>query len=115
LFWLLQAEFPILGDMEKPQKVPKLVTIAVLTVTTTVFWIGFGIYRVFTTKESEPLPSEVTLPLSPTLDQTVLSGLQARLLLTEAEIGETILTTNEATPAASPVPEATGSGEVVQE
>lgn len=93
--------------MEKIQKVPKLVTIAILTVITIVFWIGFGIYRIFTKSESTPLASDVTLPLSPTLDQSVLSGLKNRLVLTDNEIGETILTTNESTPAATATPEET--------
>ncbi len=90
--------------MKKQTKAPSLVTIAILTVVTIIFWIGFGVYRIFTSKPSPPVPKEVTLPLNPNLNTTILNSLQNKTYLDESQIGATVI---EQLTEPSPSPEAT--------
>jgi hypothetical protein len=90
--------------MKKQTKMPSLVTIAILTAVTVIFWIGFGVYRIFTSKPSPPVPREIILPVNPNLDTTILNGLQNKIYFTESQIGATVI---ERLTEPSPSPEAT--------
>lgn len=98
--------------MKEIKKVPSIITIAVLTAVTIVFWIGFGVYRVFTDQPSEPVSADVLAPLTPTLDLAKLQLLEQRLYLQEGQIGETVLQSQESpqpTPTATPLASPTAS------
>ncbi len=94
-------------------KAPKLVTIAVLTLITAVFWAGFEVYRIFTQKPTPPVPQTIINPINPTLDQNTLNSLQGRMYLDESQIGQTIATTPapvaQPTPPPAPTPNASPS------
>lgn len=94
--------------MTKP-KTPKIVVVAILTVVTVVFWIGFGVYRIITAEPEIDVPREILLPLNPNLDVASLNELQSRLYLSEEEIGERVVVSTA--PTASPESEATSSAE----
>lgn len=89
--------------MKKQTKTPSLVTIAILTAVTIIFWIGFGVYRIFTSEPPLPVPKEVVLPLNSNLDTTTLNGLQNKIYFTESQIGATVI---EQFTEPSPNPEA---------
>jgi hypothetical protein len=104
-------------------KVPNLVTIAILTVITVVFWIAFGVFRIFSAKSETSVPNEVLIPLDPTLDKDVVDKIGQRIYFDkglsfetvpvqtatpEPEVSEPVV----ASPSASPEP-ATGSGEII--
>lgn len=90
--------------MKEKTKTPSLVTIAILTTVTIVFWIGFGVYRIFTSKPSSPVPQEVILPLNSNLDMTALNGLQNKMYFSESQIGPTVI---QPVSQPAPTPEAT--------
>lgn len=104
--------------MKNRIKAPSSIVIAVLTVITIIFWIGFEVFRIFTTKPAPVVPKEIIAPLSPTLDSGGLTRLQESVYLTESEIGDTIIkevSVPEASPATpEPTPIGTESGEVTQ-
>lgn len=56
----------------KPPKVPSLVSIAILTAITLVFWAFFSAYRIFTVKPPIKVSPEVVAPLTPSLDKNAL-------------------------------------------
>ena len=95
--------------MKKQIKAPAIVTIAVLTVITVVFWIGFETFRLVTKKPEAPVPPEIIAPLNPTLDANVITKLQQRVYLKEEEIGNIIITKVSEEPASSPEPQEGGS------
>lgn len=90
----------------KKTKIPSLVTIAILTAITIVFWVFFSAYRAFTTKPSPSVSENILQPLTPTLDTDALSKIQGRTFLSEQQIGGTIITgtTPSATTTPTPTP-----------
>ncbi len=91
--------------MRKKLKTPTLVTTAVLTLITVIFWVAFEVYRTITHKPPPVVPEEIILPLNPTLDQNILNGLSKRINLGESEVGN--LTAENQTPTPVPTPEVT--------
>lgn len=67
-------------------KVPGLVTMAILTLITVIFWVFFNVYRVFTKKSPYVVPEEVLTPIDPNLDQNILAKLSQRKYLEESII-----------------------------
>lgn len=61
----------------KPPRVPSLVSIAILTAITLIFWAFFTAYRVFTTKPPLTVPTELTEPLTPNLDRNTLDKIES--------------------------------------
>ena len=78
--------------MKKP-KPPSIVTIAVMTLITVVFWTFFSVYRVFTSKSPTEVPEEILRPINASLDPEALSLLEERYYLEESEIPEIIHST----------------------
>lgn len=84
----------------KKLKTPSLVTLAILTTITIVFWVFFSVYRVFASKPSAAVPLEILEPISPTLDSATLDKIQQGVYLPEENIPENIVTP----PSVSPIP-----------
>ena len=80
--------------MYKP-KPPKLVTIAVVTTITLIFWVFFGLYEILTTKSNVEVPEVLLQEINPTLDTTVLGQLQNRLFFEEGQVEPLPQTTEE--------------------
>lgn len=59
--------------------------IIALTVLTTLFWVGFDVYRALTTKPVPVVPAEVLAPITPTLDENVLNSLPNKVYLENAQ------------------------------
>ncbi len=98
----------------KTPKAPRMVTIAVITTTTIIFWVFFEIYRVFTTSPPVNVPSELMKSISPSLDTVALDNIHQRIYLEEEEIPETLIGVPlllSPTPTQTPTP-ATGSAEI---
>lgn len=85
--------------MKKKLKTPTLVTTAVLTLITVIFWVAFEVYRTLTTKPAPVVPAEIIAPLNPTLDEATLNKLKLRINLSDDEVGNLV--------AGTPVPVAT--------
>lgn len=105
----------------KNNKLPGLVTLAILTVITAVIWVFFSVYRVFTSKPETKVPANIILPLSPELNSNSISNIEKRIFIEENQIPDrATVTTKEipvpivVSPTASPsaIPEATGSAQI---
>lgn len=84
-------------------KLPSLVTIAMLTLITIIFWIFFSVFRLLTTKPGIQVADEILRPLTPTLDRAALEKLQARIYVSEGELGNLpVLTSSPPAPTATP-------------
>jgi len=97
------------------EKVPNLVTLAILTTITVIFWVFFNIYREFTAKPAPIVPSELLESFSPKLDTEALDKLEKRFFyegtIPLSEITVPVLTpspqeTPSPTPTPSPSPQA---------
>lgn len=96
--------------MKKKLKTPTLVTTAILTMITVVFWIAFEVYRTITTKPAPTVPQEVIAPLNPTLDEGTLNKLQLRINLDENQVGNlAVADLSSATPLPTETPVASPS------
>ncbi len=104
--------------MNKKKKLPPIVQLAILTMITSIVWVGFEVYRAFTTEPAPTLASGALTPLDPTLDASNLNALQQRLYLSDSQLtvvtpvpSPTIAPTAAAssTPTLSPEPTASTS------
>lgn len=60
--------------MKRP-KPPSIITVAIITTITIIFWIFFSVYQILTGEPDVEVPESLLKPLNPTLDQEVLSTL----------------------------------------
>jgi hypothetical protein len=96
----------------KEPKAPRLVTIAIVTTTTIIFWVFFELYRVFTTTPPVNVPGELMKPIVPSLDISALDNVNGRIYLEEGEITEIVVGSPFTLPL--PTPTATESAEVTE-
>jgi hypothetical protein len=64
--------------MNKP-KAPRLVTVAVFTTITIIFWVFMGLYNLITSKPPANVDPELLKPINPTLEQEALNRLENRV------------------------------------
>ena len=64
-------------------KAPRLVTVAICTTITVVFWIFVGLYTIFTSKSQVEVDPKILEPLIPTLDTNALSQLEGKVFFEE--------------------------------
>lgn len=69
----------------KPSKVPSLVSIAILTTITIVFWVIFNVYRNFTEKPAATIDEALLAPLSPSLDVSTIDKMERGLFFEEGQ------------------------------
>lgn len=94
----------------KKQKIPSLVSIAILTTITVLFWVGFSVYRIFSEEPDPSVPAEIIEPLTPTLDSATIDKIEQRIFYEEGEV-ETQIASPSPTPLEAPAasPEASPS------
>jgi hypothetical protein len=63
--------------MKKP-RAPRLVTTAITTTITIIFWIFFTLYQVFITKPAPSVEPELLEPINPTLNTDILDKIGNR-------------------------------------
>jgi hypothetical protein len=63
----------------KKSKLPSLVTVLVLTLVTALTWVGFEIYRAFTTTPEPSVSEEILSPITPSLDAGTIGKIQSGL------------------------------------
>lgn len=110
--------------MRKP-KPPKLVTIAITTTITIIFWIFLTLYRVLTTKPAPSVDPALLEPIDATLDVTSLEKLKNLVFYEEGSFTPPPVNTSAlVTPTVSPSPTQTpelpeeepiGEDEIVEE
>jgi len=91
----------------KKEKTPNIVSLAILTLITSILWIFFSLYRVFIEKSDTNVPQEILEPLSPTLDEAIISEIEKKVFIEQNQIPDTIVTKEiiDETTEQSPSPE----------
>lgn len=103
--------------MKKP-KAPKLVTVAILTTITIIFWVFFTLYNILTSKSPVVVPPHILEPIDPTLDTQTLDKLNDKTYFEEGEVTpliEQLPTNTEPNPSGTPIPTPTFVEEEVNE
>jgi hypothetical protein len=92
--------------MKRPPA-PRLVTVAIFTTITVIFWIFFSVYTVLTQTPDINVPPELLEPIDPTLDIEALEDISGRIHFEESDVTSPIIdaTTPSPQPEASPIPE----------
>lgn len=62
----------------RKNKLPNIVILLILTAITSIFWISFSVYNVFTKEEEYQIPNKIIAPLPPTLDIKTLEEINKR-------------------------------------
>lgn len=100
----------------KKFKPPSFLTIMILTIITIVFWIFFGVVRIFSKAVEQTVPAAILTPLSPTLDKNVLDSLPSRVYFDDSQIPNTMInvptpsnTVQQVTPTPTEIPTASES------
>ena len=70
--------------MKKPPA-PKLVTVAILTTITVIFWVFFSVYEIITSQEKLTIPQELMNPIDPNLDLETLEKLPLKYFVEEGQ------------------------------
>lgn len=88
----------------KKNKLPSLITILVLTLLTSILWVSLSIYRAITVKPPESVPSTVSNPLTPTLDQIEINKIESAVFLDNSQIPQNlIIASSPPAPATLPI------------
>ena len=75
----------------KKEKLPYIISLAILTLITSVLWIFFNLYRVFTNKPDYKVSEEILAPFSATLDQKIISEIENRVFIEQNQIPDNIV------------------------
>jgi hypothetical protein len=75
----------------KKNKLPSLITILVLTLMTSIVWVSLSVYRAITAKSPESVPSAVSNPLTPTLDQSEINKIESAIFLDNSQIPQNLV------------------------
>lgn len=62
-----------------PHKAPRLVTVAIFTTITIVFWVFFTLYNILTSSPSLEIDPALLEPIDPKLDTSSLSQIENRI------------------------------------
>jgi hypothetical protein len=81
----------------KKNKLPSLVTILILTLITGIAWASFEVYRAFTTKSEESVPSAVSNSINPTLDQPTINKIETKIFIDSSQIPDNVVTNSSIT------------------
>lgn len=84
--------------MKKP-KSPRLVTVAIFTTVTLIFWVFFSLYNILVSTPVIDVSADLLEPLNPELDTTVLNSLSDKVFVEEGDV-ENVLPTPTQKPAA---------------
>lgn len=102
-------------------RLPKPITLLILTLLTVVLWVGLSIYRTITIKPPTDVPQNISNPLNPTLDTNVINNIESAIFIPDSEIpalnikqNETPVSVATPIPTPTPVPESTASASTTQ-
>lgn len=83
--------------MEKT-KAPKLITVAIFTTITVVFWVFMSLYSIITSTPPASVDPELLIPLNPALDLDALSRLEGRIFFEQGETSSPVIIREEPLP-----------------
>jgi hypothetical protein len=83
-------------------KLPNIVSLAILTAVVSVFWIFLNIYRIISSKPTPKISMEILEPLNPILESSAIAKLNQTLFFEEGEIPQTNLPNPQNIPVSIP-------------
>lgn len=99
----------------KKTKIPSLIPILVLTLITVIMWVFFDIFRILKTTPELAVPTTISQPLTPSLDQDSINQIESRIFLNDSQIpNNNIVASPSPTPkvSAAPQPSSTPSATI---
>jgi hypothetical protein len=84
----------------KKLKAPRLVTVAVFTTITVIFWVFMGLYNLITSTPPASVDPELLKPINPVLDQEALNRIEGRVYFKPGETTSPVIFRE--TPEANP-------------
>jgi hypothetical protein len=78
----------------KKTKLPSIVSILILTLITTITWVGFDIYWAIRKTDNPVVSSAVSNPLDPTLDVSTINNIESRPFVNASDIPDTVANQN---------------------
>ncbi len=84
--------------MTKKPKPPSIVTLAVMTTITVVFWVFFSVYRVYMTKVPTNVSPEILKPISATLDPAALAQISQKVYFERGDVEEFLVKSGSTVP-----------------
>lgn len=87
-------------------KLPNLIPILILTLITVVMWVSLDVFRALKKAPELTVPTEITQPLIPSLDQNSINQIESRIFLNDSQIPDNV-TSSSPTPKALATPSPT--------
>jgi hypothetical protein len=76
--------------MKKP-KAPKLVTVAIFTTITIIFWVFISLYNIIMSTPDINVDPELLEPINPNLEKEALDRLEGRIFFEEGETNSPVI------------------------
>ena len=90
----------------KNKKTPSIIKLSIFTLITSIFWIFFSVYRIFTEEAPPKVSREILFPLSPKLDEKTILEIENRIFIEQNQIPDNFVSTQTIeTESPSPSPE----------
>jgi hypothetical protein len=70
----------------KKEKTPAIVSLAILTLITSIVWIFFSLYRVFSKKTDVKVPENIVEPFSPELNEKIISEIENKVFIDQNQL-----------------------------
>lgn len=96
----------------KKNQLPKPISLLILTLLTSILWVGLGIYRTLTVKPQPAVPENVSRAITPNLNTNIIQKIESAVFFQDSEIPQintSVGTPNIATPLPTETPIATSS------
>jgi hypothetical protein len=90
----------------KKTKLPSLIPVLIMTLITVIMWVSLDIYRAFKKPAEAVVPTEVSQPFIPSLDQNVINQVESRTFLNDSQVPDNIVNSSP-TPAGRATPSPT--------
>jgi hypothetical protein len=90
----------------KKNKLPRPISILILTLLTVVVWISLNIYRAIAVKPASEVPESVSSTFTPTLNKDFINKIESSLFLDDSQIPQNIVVpsgSNTPVPTAIPI------------
>ncbi len=73
-------------DNQNKGKIPKPISILILTLLTTLLWVSLSVYRTFTIKPPTIVPTNITKPIDPNINLESIQLIESAIFIPDSEI-----------------------------
>lgn len=92
-------------------KLPSIISILILTLIAVFMWLGSDVYRAIKQPVEITVPTSVSQPLDPRLNENTINQIESRSLLNDSDIPDNVVISASSGPnsKSTPIPSATPS------